>query len=206
MWAVFVTVERPSAKALNRALLLIQDFEFSEYPIDSQWTLVTSKDLPSTVPAATTLPLLPDITTNNAFALMSLAEINLFVRTNEVALEDINISSGDWLVIDQIGLETSTCLVCRQVYDSAGKEDGKTGGLTSEFRACRVPYEKAWGMISNADVVDLEGFVDEDATPEPEDWIWSLSSELRPETEGMTEVETKREKALKELRDGGHAD
>jgi hypothetical protein len=195
-------------QALNRAFLLIQDFQFSEYPIDSQWTLLISKDLPSTAPGATPIPL-PDVT-NNAFASMSLADINAFVRANEDGLSGIDVSSGDWVIIDQKGLETSTCLVCEQVYDFNGEEDGQTGGLTREFRACRIPYEVAWGMIANLDIANtnFEDWVDEEAGVQEGDLIWKWRSFVPDmnDPEEKTPEEIKREKALKQLRDAGHAD
>ncbi|KAJ7653913.1 hypothetical protein DFH06DRAFT_1330009 [Mycena polygramma] len=52
----------------------------------------------------------------NDFALVSLAEINSFVRANEEPLEDLDVSSMEWLIIDQKGLETSTCLVCMSTH------------------------------------------------------------------------------------------
>jgi hypothetical protein len=152
---------------------------------------------------------LPDITDSNDFVSMSLAEINSFIRANEDALSGIDIPSGNWLIIDKKGLETSACLVCEQVYNS-GEENGGEGepGHTSEFRACRLPYEEAWSMIANLGMnLGFEEFVDEDAG-EQEDGTWESSS-FDPSTddaEEKTESEVKREKALQELRDNGHAD
>ncbi|KAJ6603234.1 hypothetical protein DFH09DRAFT_1124027 [Mycena vulgaris] len=212
-WAVFITAERFSPKALNRALLLIQDFEYSAYPADSRWMVLTSTDLtPAASPfAATALPF--EIPANgNAFAGMSLTEINTFVRANQDALQAVELSAGDWLVIDQKGLETSTALVCEQYYNSGEEEHGGgEEGLTDEFRACRIPYEQAWIMITNLDIanMDFEDFVDEEAGKQ-EDGSWKWMSftpdEGRDEGEEPTEPEVKREKALKELREGGHAD
>ncbi|KAJ7613659.1 hypothetical protein DFH06DRAFT_144861 [Mycena polygramma] len=130
MWAVFLTPARPPPpKALNRAFLLIQDFEFTRYPAESQWTLLTSTNLPSAPPPATPVPVpLPEITTN-AFASMSPAQINTFIRANEAAFSQIKLSRRNWIVIDQHGLESSTCLVCEQIYDPSG--DGELGKLTS---------------------------------------------------------------------------
>ncbi|KAJ7701390.1 hypothetical protein B0H17DRAFT_1004884 [Mycena rosella] len=211
-WAVFLTSERPSSKALNRAFVLIQDFEYSEYPADSRWILLTSKKLPADEFETPTLPL-SEISSND-FAGMSLAEINTFVRAHSNALsEGPDLSASNWLVIDQKGLETSTCLVCEQYYNSGEEEDGdeeEEEGMTDKFRACRIPYEEAHAMMANLDIANMgfEEFVDEEAG-EQEDGSWKWVS-FNPETEetekGPTEAEVKREKVLKELRDGGHAD
>ncbi|KAJ6471413.1 hypothetical protein C8R45DRAFT_874961 [Mycena sanguinolenta] len=203
-FAVFITA-KPTAKALNRALLLIQDFEYSEYPQDSRWTLPTSKELPASAPA-TTLPV-SDIRDSNDFAGMSFSEINKFVRENEEALNGLSLSSGDWLIIDQKGFDTSTCIVVEQVYDGGeDDEDGEgAGGYTNEFRACRIPYEQAHSMIVNLDIANMgfEDWVDEDAG-EQEDGAWKWQS-----FEGATTDEAvlaKRREALQKLRDGGYAD
>ncbi|KAJ7784250.1 hypothetical protein B0H16DRAFT_1402060 [Mycena metata] len=208
-FAVFVTT-KPSGKALNRAFLLIQDFEFGKYPKDSRWTLITSKKAPSEPPPATVLPI-PDISNKNAFASSSMAEINTFIRENEDFIAKMGVSAGDWLIIDQKGLESSTCLVCEQIYNPG--EDGEGGegeaGMTSEFRACRLPYEWAWSMICNLDIANMgfEEFVDEDAG-EQEDgsWKWMSFNPSTEDNEEETAEEAKRGAALKELRDGGYAD
>ncbi|KAJ7123549.1 hypothetical protein C8R44DRAFT_620878 [Mycena epipterygia] len=204
-WTVFVTAPRSPPKALNRAFLLIQDFKYSVYPDDNPWTLLTSKELPVTPPKATPLPL-ADISGANGFVAMSFAEINAFVRTHETGLKDADISSLDWLIIDQVGLETSTCLVCEQYYNYG--EEGGDEGMTDEFRACRIPYEEAWIMITNLDVGNMgfEDFVDEDAgKQENGSWKWRA---FTPDTHAKekSEVDIKRDEALRELRDRGHAD
>ncbi|KAK7042632.1 hypothetical protein R3P38DRAFT_2891505 [Favolaschia claudopus] len=208
MFAVFVT-GTPPPKVLNRALLLIQDFEFGEYPADSQWTLLTSTDVPSTAPSATKLPV-QDIRDKNDFVSKSFAEINTFIRENEEAFDKVGVSTGDWLIIDQKGFETSTCLVCEQVYDGGDEEDpDDEGGLTGEFRACRLPYEEAHSMIVNLDIANMgfEEWVDEDAG-EQEDgsWKWQSFESSQNDSADMSEDEILREKALQELREGGHID
>ncbi|KAJ7304858.1 hypothetical protein DFH08DRAFT_976458 [Mycena albidolilacea] len=189
-WAVFVTT-KPSAKALNRALLLIQDFEFTEYPDESLWVLLTSKQLPSKDPGPKFLPV-PDINGNNDFAPMSFTEINV-----------------NWLVTHQRGLETSTCLVCEQAYYYDPGGGGSVAGLTSEFRACRILYEPAHGMIVNLEISNMgfEEFMDKKAG-EQEDRAWKWRS-FPPDTntylEDMFNEDIKRANALREQRHGGFA-
>lgn len=192
-------------QALNRAFLLIQDFEYTVYPDDSTWTLLTSKELPETPLTATRLPL-PDISGTNDFAAMSFVEINTFVRAHETGLKDVDISSYDWLIIDQTGLDTSTCLVCERYYNYG--EEGGEEGMTDEFRACRIPYEEAWITITNLDVGNMgfEEFVDEDAgMQEDGSWKWRVAT---PDTHANEKSgsDIKRDEALRELRDSGHAD
>ncbi|KAJ6471111.1 hypothetical protein C8R47DRAFT_748975 [Mycena vitilis] len=201
MWAVFLTTARPPPpKVLNRAFLVIQDFEFTRYPAESQWTLITSTDLPTTTPPATPVPVPLPVISNNVFASLSPAEINTFICANEAALSTIKISRRNWLIIDQHGLETSTCLVCEHMYDPSA--DGGLGRLKNDFRACRVPYEVAWLTMANLDVgnMEFEVFVDEDAgIQEDGSWRWRSFPPSEPDRV-EEEADGKREAALAELK------
>ncbi|KAJ7123537.1 hypothetical protein C8R44DRAFT_875728 [Mycena epipterygia] len=73
-------------QALNHAFLLIQDFKFTIYPNESCWTLFTSKKL----------------------------LINALVHAHDTDLRDLGFATGNWVIIDQRGPETSTCLVYEQ--------------------------------------------------------------------------------------------
>ncbi|KAJ7451639.1 hypothetical protein FB451DRAFT_1409727 [Mycena latifolia] len=191
-------------QALNRALLLMQDFEFSNNPADSGWVLLTSNQLPAQPPPSTALPL--SEISNSDFAGMSLVETNAFVRSHSDVLAAQRLSAMNWAVIDQKGLETSTCLIFAQYYNTG--EDGGAEGMTDKFRACRIPYEKAHLMIVNLNLANMgfEDFVNQAAgVQEDGSWKWQ-SFASRTTKEGPTEVEIKRDRALKELRDSGHAD
>ncbi|KAJ7069217.1 hypothetical protein C8F01DRAFT_1015022 [Mycena amicta] len=210
-WAIFLTATRAPPKTLNRALLFAQDFEFNEYPSDYGWVVLTSKNLPTTAPEPTRLPIDPEIT-HSDFAGMSLAEINAFVRENSEELEGINMSNFNWLVIDQRGLETSTCIVVEQYYDPGDEDDPASEGKhTDEFRACRLPYEQAWSMISNLSIANMgfEDFVDEYAG-ELEDGSWRWAS-FPPESEpneviaaGQVAAERQRREVYNELKADGY--
>jgi hypothetical protein len=191
---------------LNRAFLLIQDFEFSKYPEEAGWKLLTSKTL---TPGEFEASIPPLRVSSNDFAGMSLEEINAFVRTNAAGLEEMDLSVSNWLVIDQKGLETSTCVVCEQYYNGGSDEEDGEGEaeMTDAFRAARLPYEQAHTMVVNLDIANMgfEDFVDEDAG-EQEDGTWKWQSfppQERDGDEGPNEVQVKREAALKELRDAG---
>jgi len=205
LWPVFITASRAPSKALHRAFLLIQDFEFTEYPHESTWVLLSSKELPATRPKTTTLPLPDDA--GNDFAGLSFADINSFIRSNEDALRELKLSRLNWLIIDQKGLETFTSLVCEQYYSDG--EDGIGGEFTNEFRACRVPFEESWIMFANLDVANMgfDDYVDQKAGKQ-EDGSWKWLG-FTPETNATgreSEADVKRKKALKELRDGGYVD
>ncbi|KAF7342937.1 hypothetical protein MVEN_01723700 [Mycena venus] len=202
-WAVFITAARAPPKVVNRAFLLIQDFEYTKYPEESHWTLLTSAKLPNARPPTTSVPLSDSALSINDFASMSLVAINTFVRTHEGKLNEIGISKYNWLVIDQKGLETSTCLVCDQFYNPGE-------GWTSEFRACRLPCEEAWIMFANLDVANMgfEDFVDLEAGEQADgSWRWkSCIPNTKEEEIILSATEEKREEALKALRDNGFMD
>ncbi|KAJ6471160.1 hypothetical protein C8R47DRAFT_1148037 [Mycena vitilis] len=213
MWLVFVTAVNPPQKELNRAFLLIQGFEYGDYPRSSEWLLWTSNlHLPSEDAKATPIPL-PKIPYND-FAHASLADINSFVRANEEPLEDLDVSSVEWLIMDQRGLETSTCLVCQQVNNYGNIpgleeevwEEGE--GRTKQFRACRTPYEEVHEMVTALQMGENE-FTDwvEDAAGVQEDGAWRWTSWPKTnDSEEPRQHELKRQNAMEELRLGGHVD
>lgn len=187
---------------MNRALLLLQDFEFTESLDDSAWILLTSRTLPDETPK----PSVPPLTeiTDHDLAGATLDEINTFIRSNESALQGLNIATLNWVIIDQKGIETSTCLVVEQVYDP------DTSSMSNKYRAARLPYAEAWGMYSNLDIanMDFEDWVDIDAGPQDDGaYLWVP---FPPSNEALAqdarEAQTKREAALKTLKDLGHVD
>ncbi|KAJ7083447.1 hypothetical protein C8R44DRAFT_753463 [Mycena epipterygia] len=198
--AIFITDPRSSPKAVNRALLLMQDFDsqYSGYP-NSYWTILTSKNLPSTPPKATVLPLPESF--SNEFASMSLADIYAFIREHKVTLQALDLSYVNWVVIDRKGLETSTCLVCQRFSSDPDEEVVWGEDLEEAFFACRVPYEGAYTMFANLDIGHrgFMDFVDTDAgTQEDGTWKYGSSTGSRDNSVQL--------RTLKELRDGGHAD
>jgi hypothetical protein len=162
--------------------------------------------LPTNPFTSTALPI-PGIS-ENGFASMTVEKIGAFLRENEDALQDLNLATANWVVIDQKGLETSTCLVCEHASGDEGggeKEDEEGEKKLAQFRACRIPYEHAWNMFSNLDVANMgfEEFIDEDkGAQEDGSWKWMDISG----GEINTEAEDKRRKALKKLREQGHVE
>ncbi|KAF8160218.1 hypothetical protein K438DRAFT_1776567 [Mycena galopus ATCC 62051] len=209
-WPVFITAQIAPPKEVNRALLLIQDFEYTEYPTDVNWRLLISKALPSTLPPAT-IPPISEIVSND-FVRMTLADVNAFVRARENLLTEINLSSRNWLVIDQRGLETSTCLVCDQYYFHPFQwegEDDVQEGYTAQFRACRIPYDEAWIVTQNLHIGNLyfEDFVDKDAGEMADgSWRWLSFAPSTEEIETKGESEMQREEESRVLREGGYVD
>jgi hypothetical protein len=194
-------------KALNRALLLLQDFEFTYPPSTTSisWTLITSSDVsapnntpPVLQPAFPPLP--PSILTTNDFANSTPTDINNFIRSNNHILQSLDLTVSNWVIIDQKGIDSSTCLVADQVYDMDEMR------MTDEFTAARLPYEWAWSMFANLDIANM-GF---------EDWVVEEKGMKGDGTyewvgegamgEQGREVVERKEKALEALREQGDVD
>lgn len=192
---------------LNKAILLIQDFRFTN-DLDSNWVLLSSSTLPDETPKPTVPPLL-DFNEND-FAGSTFEDINKFLRTNEAKLEALHIATKNWVIIDQKALDTETCLVVEQLYYYNEEQD--TGQfLPDEFRAARVPLTFAWSMYTNLDISNMgfEDFVDEKAGIQEDGawkWIGPFKRTLSAHERADREEEAKRQKALKALRDLGHVD
>ena len=112
---------------MNEAFLLLQDFEFTDRINDSSWVLLTASKLPDDPPKPTVPPL--EEVSRNDFANASFNDINEFVRSNESKLKTLDLTTYNWLIIDQKGIDSLTCLVVEQVYDY----DSEEGGPTNRF-------------------------------------------------------------------------
>ncbi|KAJ7446373.1 hypothetical protein FB451DRAFT_1291989 [Mycena latifolia] len=200
-WAVFVTATA-DAKALNRALLRIQGWETSEYLCDGLWTVLTSRELPPLTPPPTATPFGENH--RNEFTGASLAEVNTFMRASSEELEDLGIFLELWMILDDIGLATSTCVICKQCFDGGDDDDATTWSYTDNFEALRVPIYQAWPVFS-ALVVGGE-FID-------------YQTDMSVQPDGTTQFDTvhcqeitdpdvleRREKGWQMWREQGHVD
>ncbi|KAJ7732802.1 hypothetical protein DFH07DRAFT_142549 [Mycena maculata] len=212
-WAVFLTAKVPT-KVVNRALLLIQGFEFSENLGDGNWTLLTSEDLSEKSPPPTSAPLTKD--QRNDFAGKSLAEVNTFVRSNAVRLEELGFVVDLWLVLDDAGLvplgtdpaaaststSTSNGVLCKQCFAGGDEDEIETWGYTDDFETLRAPLDQTWevfaGLNSGAEFLD---FQDTDCTVQA-DGTTKFNPEARREVTNADVLERKR-KAWHAWRDQG---
>jgi hypothetical protein len=141
----------------------------------------------------------------HSLANATLGELNSFVRTHEAALQALGISTHNWVVIDEQGLRTSTCVLAEQVYD-VDKEE-----LSAECRALRLPCAQAWICFVNLDLANMgfEEYADMDAGVQA-DGAFKWVSPFEPSNEAVEESrkgqEGRRQAALKAARDLGHID
>ncbi|KAE8373316.1 hypothetical protein BDV26DRAFT_297041 [Aspergillus bertholletiae] len=223
-WPVFITAPEVPVKQLNKALLLLADYEFDCSP---QWTLILTKTLPppplsspisettsttattnteSTANAATTpsippLPLpSPTLTcTTNDFAQKSPHDIYTYLADPQTRIQfrDRDLTASNWLVIDQRGLDSESCLLAEYIspadweeekekekeaeeeQENDEEEDKKEKGnaIAYPYRMCRIPWTRAWAMFCNLDIanMDFEEWVDEERGPVEADsgaWAW----------------------------------
>ena len=188
-------------QALNRAWILLQDYEFTETPDDGSWILLTSTKLPDVAPKATRL-LSDEPIQDTSLANSTLSEISKFIETNEAELGKMEITSDNWIVIDQEGLDSSTCILVNRQFDEETNEIGQ------EFKALRLPLTEAWPMFANLDIanMDFEDWIDEDTGVQEDGlykWVGPFPTENEGITQGKSDVEAKREAALKAAKDLG---
>ncbi|KAJ7748405.1 hypothetical protein B0H16DRAFT_1553308 [Mycena metata] len=146
-WPMFITAAGADPKFVNRALLLIQGFVRSEHLADSKWTLFTSTDLPSTTPPPTSSPVTEGF--QNDFAGLSPAEINEFMNTHSAELDEMTLTFELWMVLDEMGLETGTCVICKHPYNGGDDDEPATWGYTEEFEGLRVPLDQACAVYAS---------------------------------------------------------
>ncbi|KAJ7336760.1 hypothetical protein DFH08DRAFT_813081 [Mycena albidolilacea] len=144
-WPMFVTAVAPNAKALNRAFLLIQGFEKSEHLSDSKWTVFSSRNLPSTTLPPTSSPFSPR--SRNDFAGLSQEGINAFMNQHWTQLDEMSFTFELWMILDQTGLDTDTCVICKHPYN--GDDEPATWGYSDEFEALRVPLDQACAVYAS---------------------------------------------------------
>ncbi|CAK5274400.1 unnamed protein product [Mycena citricolor] len=206
-FVIFVnTPNIPSGKDLNRAFLLVQDFRFNDYPPENGgWKLVTLKDFSRDKTTAPTFPPLEEVI-QNEFAGMSLKQINEYMLANEDKLVAGDCSPHLWLVIDEKGFETSTCIVCEHVDSSEEEQRVEDTSAASGWRGCRLPFEEAHGMIVNLDIanMDFEEYVDEEAGLQDDGtYNWQSFDSEDEHSEEPPEWQLARDAAFEELRQGG---
>lgn len=100
-------------------------------------------------------PLNPAVIDDNSFKSYSARDINEFVRNHDPQLWNLNLNPKEWLIIDQRGIETDTCLVARQINHKP-----------------RDPYPLDWYAIRVPQAHALEFFL-HDLDPSFGEWVES---------------------------------
>ena len=182
---------------LNKYFVYLQDYEFTEEPLEnSRWVLLTSTTVPEKIHAPPVPPI--SIPPQNAFANHTLAQINTFVRSHEAELAAVDLSSSVWLVVDQIGLDNLTCIVVEQ--ETGENEETEDFEMKDTFRAAWVPCSEVWSIFANLTISNME-FEDYMVSVEAgEDGFWTYDTE----TFKKEDIIERRETALKVLKKLGH--
>ncbi|KAI9044301.1 uncharacterized protein KD926_001532 [Aspergillus affinis] len=209
-WTTFITAPAVSVKQVHKALLSLEDYE---YGCDHSWTLLHNPshlddedyDLsePNTPPldldGAETLD-----ASNNAFAGKTSDEIYAFIRANEEKLSDNVLTTDNWLIIDERGFRTETCLVCsfNDLDDEDGEEEEDDERNRSPFLMARLPWVESWGMFTNLDLANMgfDEWVDEEKGKDADGeytWVGPFSEQVNQE------AVKKREAALEDARKEG---
>lgn len=117
------------------------------------WVLLTSEDLPRVEPDTSTPPMNPSLVSDNRFNGYGPEAINDFVRKHEQELVSIRLYCTNWVIIDQLGIETDTCLVVDQIFDPIGSLDEdipiSLDGYLYNSRAARAPFIYVVDMLNS---------------------------------------------------------
>ncbi|KAH8430504.1 uncharacterized protein LDX57_008166 [Aspergillus melleus] len=206
-WTTFITAPAVSVKQIHKALLSLEDYE---YGCDHSWTLFHNlSHLDDDDAHDLTEPSIPPLdldgadtldASNNAFAGKTPDEIYAFIQANEEKMSDKDLTTGNWLIIDERGFRTETCLVC-----SLNELDEDEERDRSPFLMARLPWVESWGMFTNLDLANMgfDEWVDEEKGRDADGeytWVGPFSEEVDQE------VVKKREVALEEARKEGLVD
>jgi hypothetical protein len=139
---------------------------------------------------------------NHDFAGANLSDVSNFVETNETQLKKLNFTTYNWVVIDQNGLDSSTCILVHRKYDPKKKKK------SHESEAVRLPFGEAWLMFANMDIANM-GFEDwvDDAAGLQDDGTYKWVGPFLPLNEALErEVNARREASLTIAKDLGYID
>ncbi|RJE22181.1 hypothetical protein PHISCL_05467 [Aspergillus sclerotialis] len=213
-WPLFVTAKSVPVKKLNRTFLLVHNYEHDS---DPDWQLFRDRTIPKKMAdiKATTVPI--DIggddtlsESNNVFAGWTPDEIEEFIVERESLFKKLRMDNN-WIIIDDKGFETETCLVCENYEPDEDDEDGdeeddeeKEENEIPAYRMVRIRWLNAWSMYVNLDIgnmgfedwMDDEAGIQEDGTYKQAGWIEGSDND-EPE---------KREEALKKAKEEGVID
>ena len=126
------------------------------------------------------------------------------MRSHEAGFEKLGMSTKIWLIIDQKGIDSSTCLIVEQMVAGMDNEDEEIRP-TDKFRAVRIPYFEASNIFANLEIgnMDFIDFVDEDAGVQS-DGAYKITPDLNPLED--EELKDKQDAALEDLRKQGHVE
>jgi hypothetical protein len=135
----------------------------------------------------------------------SLSDTRNFFRKNEDQLKTLDISPYIWIVIDQKGLENSTCILVSRHYDDEADK------IAEDYKAIRIPLVEAYGMYVNLDLGNMgfEEWADVDAGLQDDGihkWIGPFPGTNESTNKTVQASDGKREAALKRAKDLGHVE
>ncbi|KAB8070393.1 hypothetical protein BDV29DRAFT_160525 [Aspergillus leporis] len=142
----------------------------------------------------------------NAFASKSPNDVYLFLEENREKFKGLDLTAWNWIVIDEKGFETETCLLGSRVLPD-DEEDGDGNGEVVGYKICRIPWTRAWLMLANLDIANMgfEEWVDEKRGPVDEDFgAWAWVGPFDGAEKEDEEVLAKRGEAVRQGVEGGY--
>ncbi|KAK7042803.1 hypothetical protein R3P38DRAFT_3449450 [Favolaschia claudopus] len=150
-WPMFVTAMEVNPKVVSRALLFIHGNDRSALapPGNSPWALFTSMNFPSAALHPGSMTLLCSGKGTNDFAGLSHSEVNCFMSSHWNKLDKMKLTFELWMILDQLGLSTDTCVICKHPYSGGDDDDPSTWGYTDDFEALRVPLKQVRAVYAS---------------------------------------------------------
>ncbi|KAF1351379.1 hypothetical protein BDV97DRAFT_369020 [Delphinella strobiligena] len=195
---LFITAPNADAKSVNRLLLHLRDWEYSDEETWDRFELITSKTLPSDV--SETAPPVIDLPANK-WAGKSVQDVESFALAN-----------CDWknwkgegrqlhipVIVDEQGMNDGTCVLLNLVFDG----EREPMQFLDRYYRVRLPWAGTYIAWCNLDIANMnfEEFCDEEKGDTGDGW-WEYKAP-GPYEDG--EVARKRAIALKALEKLGHA-
>ncbi|KAH8591015.1 hypothetical protein B0O99DRAFT_744844 [Bisporella sp. PMI_857] len=204
---VFLTAANVDAKRLNNHLTRLVDFNDGDGFETAKNVLFTSETLPEEkIKSATLPPVAWPAEDKNYFEGMGFQEIFEWVCENEMGLLERGFYTGVWIIIDQVGLDTGTVVLCEEVDEEENDWEVED---KSPWRGTRLKCEEAPSLLANVSIGNLcfEEYLHEHGYPPAqvsEEGLWEKSRTLFPP--GLYDEYDKRNAVLEILRQQGHVD
>lgn len=154
---LFVTAELDH-KQLNTILLYLRDWEYGS---GDRFTLITTRNAAAVISEVKevkeTSPPVPEDLSNEWIG-STLNEIESFVL--DLSRNSDGYIGGQFVVIDEEGLPSKTCILGDRVYD----DEADPPARTDKFNKMRLPWDEAYIIWCNLELANMgfEEFTDED--------------------------------------------
>lgn len=205
---LFITAPEVDKKTINRVLIHLRDYEFSDEGDRDDFHIVSTRDAEALKTAITngeirsTKPPVSDETNTTVWQNATLEEVEAFMLPIIKHFYEISTDSSpnNPFILDSQGLTEKTCIVIDRQLD----ENEDSSRPQDTFNKVRVPWKEVHSVWANLDIsnMDFEDYCDEEQGANGEGW-WRFNYESFPEEEdGFEEARTKDIEKMEERAEG----